>query len=307
MSVDGIWLGEFKQIQAGIAGAGHKRYIGERYLCRFCGRDSEHATFKKKAHAIPEFLGNHQLILNSECDSCNEHFGNVIEPHLEKYTHPFRTLSGITNKARKTPKHSDEQISGLQFNRHTNNMTVSMMDDDAFKHQADENKVTWEMQRKPFIPYLAHKALCKIAVSVAEERYIHFFEPTLEWLNPHSSREIAIRPAIVIETLMPGVKYSSCVYKLFFRNTNTFPHCLFWIAFGSHSLMTFVPIKQDFRTGVSPKSDLPYILDPRSKEDIIRFGGLSHTQHDFSSKELTSFPHTVNVRFDSIEEISPPH
>lgn len=69
MSVEGVRLEEFQLIEAGIAGAGHKRYIGERFTCRFCGRGRESVTFKKKAHAIPEFLGNHQLILHSECDS----------------------------------------------------------------------------------------------------------------------------------------------------------------------------------------------------------------------------------------------
>ncbi|SER18878.1 HNH endonuclease [Azotobacter beijerinckii] len=300
MSVDGIRLGEFQLIESGIAGAGHKRYIGERFICRFCGRSRESVDFKKKAHAIPEFLGNHQLILNSECDSCNEYFGNTIEPHLEKYTHPFRTLTGVTNKARKTPKHCDEKIDALQFDRHTNHMTVVLNDDVAFRHH--DNHVSWVMQRKPFVPYMAYKALCKIAASVANDRYLPLFKPTLEWLNPLSTRELSISPTVVIETLTPGTRYTSCVYRLYFRNTNTFPHCLFWIAFGSYALMTFVPTWLDFGAGVALQSKLPYVPDIRSEEEIARFGQQLHTERDFSSRELTSFSHEVHMRFESIEE-----
>lgn len=112
-------LEDFHLVEAGVGGAGHKRYIGERFSCRFCGRSRDGATFKNRSHAIPEFLGNHQLMLNSECDTCNKHFGDTIEQHLAKYTRPFRALNGITNKNRKTAKHSDDRISALQMNRHT--------------------------------------------------------------------------------------------------------------------------------------------------------------------------------------------
>ena len=306
MSVEGVRLEEFQLIEAGIAGAGHKRYIGERFTCRFCGCGRESVTFKKKAHAIPEFLGNHQLILNSECDSCNEHFGNTIEPHLEKYTHPFRALNGITNKTRKTPKHSDDKIGALQMDRHTNHMAVTLNEDDVLGHHEDRNHVSWVMQRKPFVPYMAYKALCKIAASVANERCLPLFEPTLEWLNPLNIREMNINPAVVIETLTPGTRYTSCVYRLYLRNTNTIPHCLFWIAFGSFALMTFVPTRLDFKAGVVLQSELPYVPDTRPEEEITMFGQQLHIERDFSSRELTSFPHEVHMQFESIKETIPP-
>nr|WP_180205518.1 HNH endonuclease [Pseudomonas sp. SbOxS1]NYU05631.1 HNH endonuclease [Pseudomonas sp. SbOxS1] len=306
MSVKGGQLGDFHLVQSGIAGAGHKRYIGERFSCRFCGRSSETVTFKKKAHAIPEFLGNHQLILNSECDSCNEHFGNTIEPHLEKYTLPFRALAGVTNKARKTPRHSDKKIGALQMDRHTNNLTVTLSDDDVVKF-GDRNLISWGMERKPFVPYLAHKALCKIACSVIDESFLQFFEPTLDWLNPLNTHDIGITPTLVVETLTPGAKYNSCVYRLYLRNTNTFPHCLFWIAFGSYALMTVVPTRLDLKEGIDLLSEVPYVPDSRSEEEIVKFGHQVHVEHDFSSREFMSLPHEVYMKFSSIEEATPLH
>ena len=42
----------------------------EKRICRFCNNKSENVTFKNKAHAISEALGNKTIILNEECDNC---------------------------------------------------------------------------------------------------------------------------------------------------------------------------------------------------------------------------------------------
>ena len=45
--------------------------------CIYCGGflgDNKRTTFKEKAHAIPEALGNKKFIQNEECDSCNSFF-----------------------------------------------------------------------------------------------------------------------------------------------------------------------------------------------------------------------------------------
>ncbi|WP_223516281.1 HNH endonuclease [Pseudomonas sp. GL-B-19] len=304
MSAEDLLMGEFQLIEKGTAGAGHKRYLGARFTCRFCGGNNETTTFKTKAHAIPEFLGNHQLILNSECDNCNLHFGNTIEPHLERYTHPFRTLNGVTNKSRKTPKHSDEKIDFLQFDRHTNHMAVKLNEDDVLTHHEDENTVSWLMQRRPFVPFMAYKALCKIAVSITRDENLWLFKPTLEWLNPLSPQDLNISPALVVETLIPGMHYNKCVYKLYCRNTKTFPHCIFWIAFGGYSLMTIVPTLLDMESGVIMESEVPFLPDPRPKEEIVIYGQQQHIERDFSSRDQDSFPHKVRVRFNSME-VSP--
>ncbi|MEX6156050.1 HNH endonuclease [Providencia hangzhouensis] len=36
-------------------------------------------SFNKEAHAISEALGNKSIILNEECDNCNEFFDKNIE------------------------------------------------------------------------------------------------------------------------------------------------------------------------------------------------------------------------------------
>ncbi|GAF52381.1 hypothetical protein [Psychrobacter sp. JCM 18900] len=47
----------------------------ENRCCRFCNKTMrDGVTFKKVAHAIPEGLGNKNIILGDECDNCNEFF-----------------------------------------------------------------------------------------------------------------------------------------------------------------------------------------------------------------------------------------
>jgi hypothetical protein len=43
-----------------------KQYLGDKtfQLCRYCGRHEPEVTFKKKAHAFPELIGNKSLIDN---------------------------------------------------------------------------------------------------------------------------------------------------------------------------------------------------------------------------------------------------
>ena len=49
---------------------GKKFFLGDKAnrQCRFCEKRSPEVTFRKKAHAIPELLGNKSLITYYECD-----------------------------------------------------------------------------------------------------------------------------------------------------------------------------------------------------------------------------------------------
>lgn len=128
-------------------------------------------------------------------------------------------------------------------------MAITLSDDDVLVHHKNSNYVSWVMQREPFSPYMVYKALCKIAVSIAGDKFLPLFEQTLKWLNPYAGEELSVSPAIVIETFTPGASYTACIYRLYIRDTNTVPHCLFWLAFGNYSLMTLVPTLMDFKVG----------------------------------------------------------
>ena len=76
----------------------------DKRICRFCNKKKPDVKFKKEAHAISEALGNKKLILNEECDSCNEFFDENIERDFIYYHDLARTMFGIKNKDNNSPK-----------------------------------------------------------------------------------------------------------------------------------------------------------------------------------------------------------
>lgn len=307
MQPDRFELDGYSLVAAGSYGSGKKVGIGAKDNCRFCGRSSPDTSFKNEAHAIPEFLGNHQLIILSECDYCNKHFSKTLEHDLDKYTAPFRSTGGVTNKSRKTPKHKDRNIKSLHFDRHTNNLAISMNSEDAARHDWVNKHATWIIERRPFIPRNVHKALCKIALSVIENpSLLPIFQPTLQWINPFNTEELRLEPALVVETIVPGTRSESCNYMLHVRSNGVFPHALFWIEFGNHTLQTIVPTIYDFQPNCIMTSSIPLVEDARTPEQVARFGPLGHVERDFSSSEPLILPHELHMRFESVEEIPGP-
>jgi hypothetical protein len=77
--------------------------------CRFCGKNEEQTTFKRKAHAISEGLGNKKVFLFDECDECNDKFSVEIEPDLINYFSIFRTFYDVKGKG------GSKKIKGKNF------------------------------------------------------------------------------------------------------------------------------------------------------------------------------------------------
>jgi len=79
-----------------------RKTIGEpmkhKRKCRFCSLDSKKVTFKTKAHAVSEALGNKKLILLEECDDCNRRFSETIEPDIVEYLSLFRSIFQVKGK-----------------------------------------------------------------------------------------------------------------------------------------------------------------------------------------------------------------
>lgn len=66
--------------------------------CRFCGGvESESTSFRMKAHAFPESLGNKNLFNNDECDTCNKLFSK-LESKLSLYLIKEKVSNGIIGK-----------------------------------------------------------------------------------------------------------------------------------------------------------------------------------------------------------------
>lgn len=300
-----VEFGGYKAISQGLYGDGSRIYFGssKNKICRFCG-ESEKAAFKNTAHAIPEFLGNHQLILNSECDQCNTYFSRELELHLDRYTRPFRTVAGITNKKRKTPKHKEKKAS-IQMEKGHDNLRMQINGDDFVELDDENNRLAFDMKREKFKPLLVYKALCKIAVStVQSDRLAEMFRPTLQWLNRNDPVELDM-PFLILEALYPGYRFSSCFSSLYFRNEGRFPHAVYVIGVGHHSLQVAVPTVYDFDERCSTQGEIEAFPDIRSPEVARKYGAPTLTIYDAKSMELVESSYKVHIAYESREIIPP--
>ncbi|PEN04704.1 hypothetical protein CRI93_14800 [Longimonas halophila] len=79
------------------------------YRCRYCGSKKSDGVGFKKAHVIPEHMGNKLIVSHAECTPCNETF-SVYEAHLGQLIGPLKTLLGVKGKSkggRRIPKFKD--------------------------------------------------------------------------------------------------------------------------------------------------------------------------------------------------------
>ncbi|WP_343565579.1 HNH endonuclease, partial [Kiloniella sp. b19] len=68
-------------------------------VCRFCSRDiREGASFKNRAHVLPEAIGNKKIFSHEECDDCNQYFSSAIEQDFSDHAVMWRVLKGVKGK-----------------------------------------------------------------------------------------------------------------------------------------------------------------------------------------------------------------
>ena len=156
-------------------------------ICRFCKQESPDVNFQKEAHAISEALGNKKLILNEECDSCNEFFDENVERDFIYYHDLARTMFGIKNKENKTPK-----MKGENFNfskEEDKKLSIAIVENTTGKEEIKPPKnVVFKTGNKIKLQNI-YKALCKFSLSVIDEKNLQYFEDTIKWLKGEKEAE----------------------------------------------------------------------------------------------------------------------
>ncbi len=102
----------------------HKR---EDRVCRWCGMSMPVVTFIEKAHAISESLGNKSIVLNDECDECNNKFGKGIEASVATFLQFPNAIFGISGKNRIPKMKRGNQV--LLHNDGNQHLTLEAMPD----------------------------------------------------------------------------------------------------------------------------------------------------------------------------------
>lgn len=191
------------------------RSIGERdknkRICRFCGEKKPKVSFKTEAHAISESLGNKNIILNEECDDCNNKFGKGIEQEFTDYLSLFRGFYSIKGK-NGVPK-----IKGKNFEITDTGFTI--------KHKGSDEEIESSSPptKVPVYTYFnlakqsVYKTLVKFALSVIDSKYMNDFEETIKWINGEKNVETLPKIAVLTSNLHFNDKPKMTVY---IRKTN---------------------------------------------------------------------------------------
>lgn len=210
----------------------------ENRCCRFCNKVmKDGATFKKVAHAIPEGLGNKNIILGDECDDCNEFFGKNVEPSLIEHLDIYRVFLGVKGKSG-TPK---IKYKNGQMQVEDNMPVVASQNIE--KVSDKEIKVHLESSKK-FTPAKLYKALCKITLSTIDEEHIADLKQTVEWMTRDDNQELCL-PKVAVNVIHNGFSKAPQVVNYVRKVDDTdIPHVVSEFRIGSFVYVYIIPFSE---------------------------------------------------------------
>lgn len=158
-------------------------------VCRFCGKKMPEVSFKHKAHAISEALGNKGLVCLEECDECNKRFNESIEQDLVQMMAPHLLLHGISGK------NGIPTIKGDGITMRLDTSTRSTLGQDTVSftlrdmlNSRDPQKILNSINKDydiflRYTPQNIYKCLCKYALSLMDSSELKYFQDTIAWIN----------------------------------------------------------------------------------------------------------------------------
>lgn len=290
-------------------GKGKKMYIGDKKdrYCRFCGRKGPEAKFKNIAHALPEFLGNKQVILLQECDECNSFFSENIEVHLDKFTRPFRLISQIKGKTKVPSYKTKDGNSRIDFDKEQGLISSETIDQRISDIDFEKKRLTLTFNYEPYVPAAVYKSFVKMALSVIHEEELPPFQKAIKWiLNADHSKKI-MNPQIIKVLFIPGVNPNRIVASFFLRRKKNveqddLPYSIFVLGFGNFVCQLMVPSSNDFKG--SKTISFKFSFFPTPFELGGQTKGLKFLQWDLSGHEvIRGRKETITFNYGNIEEI----
>lgn len=166
--------------------------IGEAFkplrICRFCKNTrTPKTTYNIEAHAISESLGNKKIILNEECDACNNYFGHTIERDIYNYLSMYLVAFRVKNSNNNTPK-----LKGTNFLFYANKDNEQDKINYVLQYYSERNENDESSPPKELtLCYNSdvslqnvYKALVKYAISVIhDQESLKGLEKTIEWIS----------------------------------------------------------------------------------------------------------------------------
>lgn len=274
-------------------------------VCRFCTKDSTQTTFKKRAHLIPEFMGNKYFFSNFECDQCNDLF-SLYETSLANYGGILNTLSKIKGK-KGYPKHKssiestetfieDDKVV-IRIHKPTGTDKNSL---ESVQYDKTTQMLTLNVTKYPYVPLDGYKALLKIGLSMISDNELNDYEELLKWLVKEGEFKVdEQKPLFHIYKRTGGLLFKHPFAILFkkksqMKNEPCPTHTLI-LHYGIFKYQIFLPGNvQDEWMWAGERIVLPILsrlIDTNNKEQPLDF-------EDFSSNEkITNSIHSFRAPF----------
>ena len=199
--------------------------------CRFCNLSYPKVTFNKKAHTIPEFLGNTGSLSDFECDTCNKHFGK-LENQLSNFIGPAITLNRTKGKKKipNSPSYDKKVIAKkINFLNAKTAIEFGSTENSPEKITFDEknNQYNVEFVTQPFIPYDVYKALLKLALGLLPETDLKEYELAFQLLQDTKNRRFVKSEALSMQIHNLSTPFTYTGIFLFKKRDISFAELLF--------------------------------------------------------------------------------
>lgn len=278
-------------------------------VCRFCGKTNKEVKFKKEAHVIPEFMGNHNLLSYFECDICNSKFSKY-EDSFANFMGITRTISQIKGKKNKIPKYKDPRT-GLEMTISDKGMQMTTIEGtDVFELDKENNSFTLKTKRPGYIPIHIPKILIKMGLCMLLEDEKDDFDFTRKFVID-TEKEDKFKDFNLLRVFgyfIPGPpKFNKPFLQLYRKKENSLndniPIYQLIFYYASYQFQMTLPFGKPDEHLQGKKVDLPIaplLIDNSylQKYGAERFLNLNLTSHEKKSGE----EHNISFSFDSFEE-----
>ncbi|RUL65788.1 HNH endonuclease [Dyella dinghuensis] len=288
---------------------GYSERLGEKdvRVCRFCSKMKPEVSFSKKAHVVPQSLGNRGLISYYECDTCNEIFGGGIENDLGNWTKPARTMLRVHGQ-NGIPKLVGKGQSGWRIEGGAKGGLAISAHQDHMPHTVDEEKkaITFDLPRDPYTPAAVMKAFVRIGLTMMPAPELANFDDLMQWIkNPdHSVRTIG--GSTIYQTMHPGPLPNDQVQASLLRRAKEeapFPYMFLVLSFANQAYQ--IPLTSRDHDAHLQGLNITMPLFPTSTPlDRNTYGHPRTTPIDLSTTtEVRDEKMKIVMRYDHVEDM----
>ena len=246
-------------------------------ICRFCGKAYPDVKFKKKAHLVPELIGNKNLLSDFECDNCNYDFG-LLENEFANFLGLSRTLSMQSGKKGiptfKSPDKNltirEEKEGGLLFSE--------VINDKSIRTNKESEKVVINTTKHPHCRTMVYKCLVKIGLSLIKEEDISEYKESINFLRNKKLKKYENSLFTIHHYFIPGPYVKFPILMSFKKKSkisnNLLPSRTFVIYFHNRMIQFFIPFDPNDKKINMPNSKIEVsIVPPLVNQEWINLFG----------------------------------